>query len=77
MLVKDFVALVLLAFAIAIPVGWLVIHHWLQNFAYQIELSWWRFALAGTLSLVIATLAVGSQALRAARSNPVKSLRNE
>lgn len=77
MLVKDFVALVLLAFAIAIPVGWLVMHHWLQNFAYQIELSWWRFALAGTLSLVIATLAVGSQALNAARSNPVKSLRNE
>jgi len=77
MLVKDFVALVLLAFAIAIPGGWLVMHHWLQNFAYQIELSWWRFVLAGALSLAIAILAVGSQALRAALSNPVKSLRNE
>jgi putative ABC transport system permease protein len=77
MLVKDFVALVLLAFAIAIPVGWLVMHHWLQNFAYRVELSWWRFVLAGALSLAIAVLAVGSQALRAALSNPVKSLRNE
>jgi putative ABC transport system permease protein len=77
MLSKDFARLVLIAFVIAIPVGWLVMHRWLQNFAYRVELSWWRFVVAGIISLIIAMLTVSYQAVRAASANPVKSLRNE
>ena len=77
MLSKDFARLVLLAFVIAIPAGWLVMHRWLQNFAYRVELSWWRFVLAGIITLLTAMLTVSCQAIRAALASPVKSLRNE
>jgi len=50
---------------------------WLQDFAYRIEISWWVFALAGGLALVIALLTVSTQAVRAALANPVESLRYE
>jgi putative ABC transport system permease protein len=52
-------------------------NQWLQNFAYRIEMSWWMFALAGSLALVIALLTVSWQAVRAAIANPVESLRYE
>ena len=77
MLSRDFARLVLIAFIAAIPAAWLVINRWLQNFAYRIELSWWRFALAGIITLFIAMLTVSYQAIRAARANPINSLRNE
>jgi len=50
---------------------------WLQNFAYRIEISWWVFALAGGMALVIALLTVSIHAIRAAVANPVESLRYE
>lgn len=77
MLSMDFARLVLVAFVIAIPAGWLVMHRWLQSFAYRVELSWWRFVIAGIITFVIAMLTVSYQAIRAALANPVKSLRNE
>ena len=73
----EFVKLVLLANLIAWPVAWWAMSKWLQNFAYRIEISWWVFALAGGLALVIALIAVSTQALRAATANPVESLRYE
>jgi len=73
----DFVKLVLIAFAIAIPAAWYSIHQWLQNFAYKIEMSWWIFVLAGLFAMVIAVLTVSGQAFKAAFSNPVNALRNE
>ncbi|MFQ5420173.1 MAG: ABC transporter permease, partial [Anaerolineae bacterium] len=75
LLSKDFVKLVLLANLIAWPVAWYAMNRWLQNFAYRIEISWWVFALAGGLTLVIALLTVSTQAIRAALANPVESLR--
>ena len=74
---KDFVKLVLLANLIAWPVAWYVMHRWLQDFAYRIDIGWWVFALAGGLVLVIAVLTVSMQAVRAALANPVDSLRTE
>ncbi|MFQ5632106.1 MAG: ABC transporter permease, partial [bacterium] len=62
LLSKDFVKLVLLANLIAWPVAWIAMNQWLQNFAYRIEISWWVFALAGGLALVIALLTVSTQA---------------
>ncbi len=73
----DFVRLVALAFVLAAPVGWLAMRQWLAGFAYRTELTWWLFALAGGLALLVAVLTVGSQALRAATVNPVEHLRAE
>ena len=77
MLNKDFVKWVAIAFVIATPIAWYAMNEWLQNFAYQTELSWWIFALAGLLALGIALLTVSWQSWRAARRNPVEALRYE
>jgi putative ABC transport system permease protein len=74
---KDFAIWVVVAFAIAAPLTAFAMHIWLENFAYKINLSWWLFALAGTLSLGIAMLTVSWQSWNAACQNPVESLRNE
>ncbi len=77
MLSKDFIKLVLLSAVIAFPLSWWFMNKWLQDFAYRIDISWWIFALAGIIALLIAVLTVSSQAIKAALSNPVKSLRTE
>jgi putative ABC transport system permease protein len=77
MLSKDFLRLVLISFAIAVPIGWWSMNRWLQDFAYRINISWWVFGLAGIVALLIAVLTVSFQAIKAAVANPVKSLRTE
>jgi putative ABC transport system permease protein len=77
MLNKDFISLVAIAFVVAAPFTWLVMHKWLENFAYKTSLSWWVFALAGLLALGIALLTVSWQSWKAATRNPVESLRYE
>ena len=74
---RDFVVLVCLALLIASPVAWYFAHQWLQDFVYRTSVSWWVFLLAGAGALCIALLTVSYQAIRAARANPVKSLRTE
>jgi putative ABC transport system permease protein len=77
MLSKDFLRLVLVASVIAFPVSWWAMNSWLQDFAYRVNIQWWVFAVAGLAALVIALVTVSFQAIRAAISNPVKSLRTE
>jgi putative ABC transport system permease protein len=77
MLSKDFLKLVLVASVITFPVAWWAMNKWLQDFAYRTELSWWVFAAAGLLALLIALITVSFQAIKAAMANPVKSLRTE
>jgi len=77
MLNKDFIKWVLIAFVIALPVAWLGMHRWFENFAYRTELSWWIFALGGIIALVIAIFTVLLQSWRAATRNPVEALRYE
>jgi ABC-type antimicrobial peptide transport system permease subunit len=77
LLSKEFSRWVLLANIVAWPVAYYVMHKWLQNFAYRTDISVVLFLLAGVLSLVIAALPVGYQALKAATSNPVDALRYE
>jgi ABC-type antimicrobial peptide transport system permease subunit len=74
---RDFLKIVLIAFIIACPIAWIAMNKWLQDFAYRINISWWIFFLTGTIALTIAFLAVGFHAIKAAVSNPVKSLRTE
>jgi putative ABC transport system permease protein len=68
---------VAIAFVIAAPIAWYIMHKWLENFAYKTELSWWIFALAGILALGIALLTVSWQSWKAATRNPVEALRYE
>ena len=77
LLSRDFATLVAISLVIAIPVTYIVMHSWLQDFAYRIDIQWWTFALGGLLALLIALATVGIQAARAAMGNPVKSLRTE
>jgi putative ABC transport system permease protein len=77
MLNMDFVKWVAIAFVIATPIAYYAMDKWLQNFAYRTQLSWWVFALAGLLALVIALLTVSWQSWLAARRNPVEALRYE
>jgi len=77
MLNKDYVRWVTVAFVIATPVAWYVMHIWLKNFAYKTTISWWIFGLSGILALGIALLTVSWQSLRTATRNPVEALRYE
>ncbi len=77
LLSKDFIMLVLIAFAIASPVAWYVMHGWLNDFAYRINISAWIFITAGLLAVFIALATISFQAIKAAIANPVKSLRTE
>jgi hypothetical protein len=77
MLSKDFLKLVLIANILAWPLGWYLMHHWLQDYAFRADIGWWIFALAGVVTLFIALLTVSFQAVRAALTNPVQSLRSE
>jgi putative ABC transport system permease protein len=77
MLSKDFVAMVLVALAIASPLAYYLINNWLQSFAFHIDIAWEVFVIAGIVSLAIALFTVSFQAVKAALTNPVESLRNE
>jgi len=73
----DFVKLVGIGFALAIPVGWYFMQNWLENFSYRIEMTIFDFIFAGTLAMVIAMLSVIYQAVRASFTNPIKALKTE
>lgn len=77
LLSKEYILLVITSFVIAGPIAWYSMHKWLQNFAYRINMSWWVFALAGVMVLVLTMLTVGFQSYRAADKNPVEALRYE
>ncbi len=77
LLSKDFILLVLIAFLIASPIAYFIMHQWLLDFAYRINIEWWVFALAGALALAVALVTISTQAIRAAAMNPAKSLRTE
>jgi len=73
----NFVSLISIALLIAIPLGWWVFSGWLQDFNDKITIPWWSFALAGGFAIGIALMTVGYQAVKAAKANPVDSLRDE
>jgi ABC-type antimicrobial peptide transport system permease subunit len=77
MLSKDFVVLVIVSCFIAIPLAWYFLHQWLQRYTYRTDISWWIFMVAAMGALLITMATVTFQAIKAAVSNPVKSLRTE
>jgi len=77
LLSADFLLLILIASTIAFPIAWWAMNTWLQDFNYRINISWWIFLVAGVLAMVIGLMTIGTQAMKAAIVNPVKSLRTE
>ena len=77
MLSANFLRLVTLSALVAFPFAWWAMHSWLDSFVYRVPLSWWIFLSAWALSLAITLLTTGYQAIRAAMTNPVKTLRSE
>ena len=77
MLNLEYLKWVIIAFLLAVPIAYFSLDKWLENFAYRTSLSWWVFALAGIIILLITLLTISWQTIRVARRNPVKSLRYE
>jgi putative ABC transport system permease protein len=77
LLVKEFLRLVMIAIAIAIPAGWWVMQHWLQEFSYRQNVQWWTLFYPALGAILIAMLAISSQSIRAAMVKPAESLRSE
>jgi putative ABC transport system permease protein len=74
---KDFLRLVTMAFVIATPITWWLMHKWLQGYAYRINIEWWVFGVCCAAIITVSLLTVCFQAIKAAIANPVKSLRSE
>ena len=77
LLIKEYLFIVMLAILLASPVALYALNHWLDKFAYHIEISWWACLLAGLISVTIALIAVSFQSIKAALANPVQSLKAE
>lgn len=77
LLSKDFMKLVLVALGIAFPIAFWIMTNWLQKFAYRIDVGWDVFIFSGAVAIFIALLTVSFQSIKAALSNPTKSLRTE
>lgn len=77
LLSKDLITLVLLATIIAAPLAWLAMNKWLQSFAYRVDMHWWIFFAAGFIAVLIAFLTVSIRSVKAAMTNPAKSLKTD
>lgn len=77
LLSKEFLQLVVIAAVIAFPVAWWSMHNWLESYAYRVTINWWVFVVAGLTAMLIALFTISFQSIKAALTNPVKTLRTE
>lgn len=77
LLSKDFGRLVIISIVIASPVAWWIMNKWLDGFAYRTSISWWVFGASALLTVLLAFITISTQAIKAGRAKPVKSLRTE
>ncbi|MFT3701675.1 MAG: ABC transporter permease [Agriterribacter sp.] len=77
LLSREFLQLVIVSCVVAFPVAWWIMHQWLQDYQYRIEISWWIFLAAALGAILIALFTISFQSVKAAIANPVKSLRTE
>jgi putative ABC transport system permease protein len=77
LLSRDFLKLVGIALIIGSPLAWFIMNHWLENFAYRINISWWVFAVAAFFAIAITLITVSFQTIKAALANPIRSLKSE
>ncbi len=74
---KDFTRLVLIGFVLGAPLAWWVLNKYLDRYPYRITIAWWIIPVIGFIALALTIVIVSTQALRAAATNPSKSLRSE
>lgn len=77
LLFKDFTLLIVIAYVIAAPLGWYFMNRWLEGFAFRVGIDAWIVILSGIVALLIATITISFQSIKAATENPVKALKNE
>jgi putative ABC transport system permease protein len=77
LLSKDFLKLIVVALVIAFPLSAWAMNKWLSNFAYRIPVSWWMFAVAGGIAILIAFITISYQSIKSAFANPIRSMRTE
>lgn len=77
LLTANFLWLVVISLALAVPIGWYAMHRWLEDYSSRIEISWEVFVIAGALTLGIALLTISYESIRVVRRNPAESLRAE
>lgn len=77
LLSKDFLKLVGIAFLLSVPVAWYAMDQWLQNYQYSVGVEWWVFVVTGMMTMLIALLTVGFQSIKAALTNPARTLKSE
>ncbi|WP_313268274.1 ABC transporter permease [Sphingobacterium sp.] len=77
LLSKDYIQLIVISILVSTPVAWWAAHKWLNDITFKIEIQWWLFFIPAVLTLVIAFLTLSFQSIKAARANPVNSLRDE
>jgi putative ABC transport system permease protein len=77
LLVNEFIILILIANAIALPIAYFIMNRWLENYVYRIDISWTAFAVSGLAALLIALFTISFQTVKTALANPVKSLKYE
>lgn len=77
LLSKEFLQLVTIAILIASPIAWFIMHKWMEDYSYQVGVQWWVFLLTAGVAITITVITIGWQAVKAARANPVNSLRDE
>jgi ABC-type antimicrobial peptide transport system permease subunit len=74
---REFVALVALAVVIATPIAWMMMQGWISHYPYRVDITFWNFAVVGAAAIGIALVTIAFNTIRAARQNPVASLRSE
>ncbi len=77
MIIRDFLKLVIIASIFAFPIAWWGMNKWLMNFAYRVNIGWWIFVIAALIAVAVTLATISYQAIKAAISNPVTSLRSE
>jgi putative ABC transport system permease protein len=77
MISSDYVRLIAISCAFAFPLVYYFTSHWLDGFAYKTEISWWMIILPGLIVLIATLLTIAGQSIRAAMTNPAKSMREE
>lgn len=77
LLSKDFLKLVGIAFLLSVPVAWYIMDQWLQDYQYSVGIEWWVFVATGAVTMLIALFTVGFQSVKAALTNPARTLKSE
>ena len=77
LLTFNYLKLILIAMVIGTPIAWYLMHKWLENYSYHMDLKWWYFVLAGILVSVIALMTVSQQAIKLTFTNPAEVLKGD